>query len=312
MGPALCWHWGTAVAGRRTLCARRGWTVRIVGLCLAIAVVAPAAGVSYRSLHNWFTDKAFTKTQWREMVGGVTRRMAPDEAVVLVSGHAYPAWEYYAPSVPVVRLPDIDVLDVTRVLGFDAAHATRPGPGAVSLASGWSSGRRDTMDPMGIVPYLLDRAGTEIPFNRGYWGLKVRHWQLRPGAQYLAGPQPDHAQAADFGHQVALLGWDQPKDGQLAVYWRALQDLDRDYQVSLRVEDLAGKEIPGSGWDGRPAGYDYPATRWRAGEAVFGRYPLPAGLPAGGYIHVPWPSMTRVSRPAWMSWMWPAIRPANV
>lgn len=255
---------------------------RILGPCLAVAVIAFTAGVAYHSLHNWFTDKAFTKAQWREMVGSVSRRMAPDEAVVLVSGHAYPAWEYYAPSVPVVRLPNIDVLDVTRVLGFDAG--TQLGPALAGKSGVWLvEWQADTMDPMGVVPYLLDRAGTEIPFNRGYWGLQVRHWQLRPGAQYLAGPQPEHEQAADFGHQVALLGWDQPRDGLIAVYWRALQGLDRDYQVSLRVEDLAGKEIPGQGWDGRPATYNYPATRWPPGQAVFGRYPLPAGLPAGGY-----------------------------
>ena len=260
----------------------RGWTVRILGLCLAGALLLPAAGVSYRSLQNWFTDKAYTKTQWREMAGGVSRRMGPDEAVVLVSGHAFPAWEHYAPSVPVVRLPDIDVLDVTQVLGFDAAPqlgAALAGKSGVWLVQ-WQA---DTVDPMGIVPYLLDKAGTEIPFNRGYWGLKVRHWQLGPDAKYQADPQPEHPQAADFAGQVALLGWDDPKDGQLAVYWRALQNLDRDYQVSLRVEDRNGKEIAGQGWDGRPAGYEYPATRWSAGEAVFGRYPLPGGLPAGEY-----------------------------
>jgi mannosyltransferase len=277
-GALLDWGNGYPRLGITVVRAAR----RLLGPCLAVAVIAFTTGVSYCSLHNWFTDKAFTKTQWREMVGSVSRRMAPDEAVVLVSGHAFPAWEYYAPSVPVVRLPNIDVLDVTRVLGFDAG--TQLGPALAGKSGVWLvEWQADTMDPMGVVPYLLDRAGTEIPFNRGYWGLQVRHWQLRSGAQYLAVPQPEHEQAADFGHQVALLGWDQPQDGLIAVYWRALQGLDRDYQVSLRIEDLAGKEIPGQGWDGRPATYNYPTTRWRQGQAVFGRYPLPAGLPAAGY-----------------------------
>ena len=277
-------HWGdrSRRAGPSALRTLPGATRSILGPCLAVALIALAGGVSYRSLHNWFTDQAFNKAQWREMVGGVSRRMGPAEAVVLVSGHAFPAWEYYAPSVPVVRLPDIDVLDVTRVLGFDAA--AQLGPALAGKAGVWLvEWQADTLDPMGVVPFLLDQVGTEVPFNRGYWGLKVRHWQLRPGAQFLAGPQPEHLQAADFGHQVALFGWDGPQDGQMAVYWRALQGLDRDYQVSLRLEDLAGKDIPGQGWDGRPATYDYPATRWRPGEVVFGRYPLPAELPAGGY-----------------------------
>ncbi len=282
-GALLNWgsgEWPAASAARRL--ARWRAAPHILGPCLAIAVLALPAGVSYRSLHNWFADQAFTKAQWREMVGGVTRRMAPDDAVVLVSGHAYPAWEYYAPSVPALRLPDMDVLDVTRVLGFDVA--TQLGPALAGKSGVWLvEWQADTVDPMGVVPYLLDRAGTEVPFDRGYWGLQVRHWQLRPAAQYLALPQPEHPQAADLGHRLALVGWDEPRDGQIAVYWRALQSLDRDYQVSLRAEDLAGNEILGHGWDGRPASYEYPATRWRAGEVIFGRYPLPAGLPAGGY-----------------------------
>jgi hypothetical protein len=82
---------------------------------------------------------------------------------------------------------------------------------------------------------------------------------------------------------MALLGWDKPRQGRLTVYWQALQPLDRDYQVSLVLEDAAGKEV--GRWDGRPAGYDYPAQRWRPGEVVFGEYelPLPADAAGGDY-----------------------------
>ncbi len=47
--------------------------------------------------------------------------------------------------------------------------------------------------------------------------------------------------------------------------------------MSLILEDADGREV--GRWDGRPAGYDYPTTRWQPGQALFGRYPLP--LPAG-------------------------------
>lgn len=55
------------------------------------------------------------------MVAYVNSERQPDEAVVLVSGHAYPAWRYYAPDIEPLRLPEIETLDVNAVLGLDAA-----------------------------------------------------------------------------------------------------------------------------------------------------------------------------------------------
>ena len=69
----------------------------------------------------------------------------------------------------------------------------------------------------------------------------------------------------------------------MTVYWRGLNTMAHDYQVSLILEDAAGREV--GRWDGRPAGYAYPTTRWRPGQALFGQYPvpLPAGAPPGDY-----------------------------
>ena len=69
----------------------------------------------------------------------------------------------------------------------------------------------------------------------------------------------------------------------MTVYWRGLNTMTHDYQVSLILEDAAGREV--GRWDGRPAGYDYPTTRWRPGQAIFGQYPLPLppAAPAGDY-----------------------------
>jgi hypothetical protein len=237
---------------------------------------------SFVSLRHWFTDPAFTKAQWRELVATVRAQMTPDEAVLLVSGHAWPAWDYYAPDMPRARLPEIDILDVNRVLGFEAgADLTRALAGKTGA---WLVEWQDeAVDPLGIVPYFLDRAGVEQPMGREFWHLKLRHWRLRPDATYPSGPQPQHADVANYAHQVALLGWDDPQRGEIMVYWRALNSITADYQVSLVLEDAGGHEM--GRWDGRPAGYDYPAFRWQPGQAVVGRYPLPwpAGAPAGDY-----------------------------
>jgi hypothetical protein len=208
--------------------------------------------------------------------------MMPGEAVLLVSGHAWPAWDYYAPDIPRARLPDIDILDVDAVLGFDAgasleqALAGRPGVWLVL----WQA---EAVDPVGFVPYFLDRAGAEEPISRQFWHLGLRHWWLRPDAAFPTGPRPAHADSANYAHQIALLGWDDPQNNQIIVYWRALNPIGRDYRVSLVLEDALGREV--GRWDGRPAGYDYPTQRWRPGEALFGRYPLPlpTGAAAGEY-----------------------------
>ncbi len=248
----------------------------------ALLLTAFLVAASLVSLRNWFTDPAFTKAQWRELTALVRAERAPDEAVLLVSGHAYPAWDYYAADIPVVRLPQIEILDVNAVLDFGVgaelatALAGKKGAWLVS----WQD---EVVDPVGIVPYLLERAGAEQEVPRSFWHLKLRHWRLQPDAAFPTEPQPQHLQGANFDHKLALLGWDDPVGGEIIMYWRVLNMLTQDYQIALVIEDAAGNRL--GQWDGRPAGYHYPTFRWRPGQVLFGRYPLPlpAGAAAGDY-----------------------------
>jgi mannosyltransferase len=273
---------GQRVSGARLAPAGARRTRTALGVLVGLAAVLFLVGAAVVSIHNWFGDPAFTKAQWREVAAAIRARKAPDEAVLLVSGHAWPAWEYYAPDIPVTRLPEIDILDVEAVLGFETGPAL--GQALKDKVGAWLvSWQAEAVDPLQIVPYYLDRAGSEESQAAQFWQIGLRHWALRSGAVYPASPQPEQPFGANFGHKIALVGWDNPRQGRLTVYWQALQQLDRDYQVSLVVEDAAGKEV--GRWDGRPARYDYPALRWRPGEAVYGEYelPLPAGAPEGDY-----------------------------
>jgi hypothetical protein len=186
--------------------------------------------------------------------------------------------------MPAVRLPEIDILDVNAVLGFDAAL-----PLAQALAGkdgAWLVTWQDeVVDPVGMVPYLLDRGGSEEQVGRSFWRVGLRHWKLNANATYSEAPIPQHTQAANFDHKLALLGWDEPEDGKLTVYWQAINTLPADYQVSIIFEDSAGTQI--GRWDGRPAGYNYPTTRWQVGRPLFGRYPVPTtGLPGERYATI--------------------------
>jgi mannosyltransferase len=237
---------------------------------------------SLAALHNWFTDPAFTKAQWRELAAAVRTQIAPGEAVLLVSGHASPAWDYYAPDIPRTRLPDIDILDVNAVLGFDTGAQLKQA--LAGKAGAWLVSWQDAVvDPAGFVPHYLDRAGVEQPVKQAFWHLGLRHWLLRPDATFPAKANPAHVQSANFDHKLALLGWDDPQGDQLTVYWRVLNTLTQDYRVSVILEDVQGREV--GRWDGRPASYDYPTTRWQPGREIFGDLPLPlpADAPAGEY-----------------------------
>jgi len=137
------------------------------------------------------------------------------------------------------------------------------------------------VDPVGFVPYFLDRAGQEQASVGQFWQLKLRHWLLRPDAFYPNTAQPEHADGANYAHKLALLGWDSPQRGQITLYWMALNTILADYKVSLVLEDAAGNAL--GRWDGRPAGYLYPTTRWQPQQALVGKYPvpMPAQPPSG-------------------------------
>ena len=247
---------------------------------LAVILSAFLIATSVIGLRNWFTDPAFTKAQWRELAAAVRAQIAPDEAVLLVSGHASPAWDYYTPDIPRTRLPELDILDVNAVLGFDTG--AQLGRALAGKAGAWLVSWQDAVvDPAGFVPHFLDRAGAEQPVAQEFWHLGLRHWRLRADATFPSEASPAHVLDANFDHKLALLGWDDPREDQLTVYWRVLNTLSKDYRVSVILEDAQGREV--GRWDGRPASYDYPTTRWQPGQEVFGRYPLPTGQPAGEY-----------------------------
>ncbi|MCA9869871.1 MAG: hypothetical protein KC487_05770, partial [Anaerolineae bacterium] len=126
--------------------------------------------ISAFALRNWYGDPAFTKDDWRGAAAYVRSHIQPDEAVLLVSGHAAPAWRYYAPDLEPVLLPEIETLDVTEVLDLGVAENLN-----ASLASkrgAWLIRWQDNVvDPNGVVPFLLDAAGDLQPVDASFWGL---------------------------------------------------------------------------------------------------------------------------------------------
>ena len=223
-------------------------------------------GFTYATV-NWFANPAFTKDDWRGVTEFLRPRLKETEGIALISGHAWPVWDYYAPDLPALRLPDLRILDVDAVLDFaDTVQPLRDALDPLSDRPGiWLvEWQEEVVDPTGVVPVQLLIAGKEKGLDTHYWGLKLRRFsQLKthwiPDAPPIKTPMD-----VTFGDQLVLRGFNAIDSGDLLLFWQRAPGYHPDatnYVVAGEVYDQAGhllRRLP----DQRPAGYDYPAERW--------------------------------------------------
>ncbi|MFN8486477.1 MAG: glycosyltransferase family 39 protein [Caldilineaceae bacterium] len=227
---------------------------------------------------NWFFDPAFTKDEWRDVVTFLRTRMRPDETVLLVSGHVWPVWHYYAPDIPAVRLPPIDVLDVNAVLTF--ANTAAPLRAAFAKETGKTGAwlvewQDEVVDPTGIVPVQLELAGREKGQPTPFWKLKLRRFANIKPKHIADAPPITIPVSANFDNQLLLHGYTVLDNGDLLLFWErtaASQTQTADIQITGKVSTPTGTAVHQLA-DQRPAGYDYPVARWPVGQSVMGRIP---------------------------------------
>lgn len=221
---------------------------------------------------NWFTDPAFRKDQWRELTTDLRMRVGPEEVIVLVSGHAWPVWDYYAPDLPAVYLPELEILDVDAVLDFaetaaplqDALGPLADRPGAWLV--GWQD---EVVDPMGIVPAQLELAGREKGMDSAYWGIDLRRFsQLKVNWIPDTAPVefPLDVTFVDGAGQpvVTLVGYNSLDNGGLLLFWQLARPAvgsTPDLYIAGQTLDANGAVV-GTVADRRAAGYTFPSFRW--------------------------------------------------
>jgi len=269
----------------------RNVVARIASGAALVLTVGVLFVSSLYSITNAYFDPAFTKADFRGVAKFVTAHAQDDEAIILTSGHLFPAFDYYYRDAKLseLRLPDEPTLNAERVVGYDAvselnrALAGKRGAWVVQ----WQD---EVADPNGFVPMLLSARGAEQKQDAAFWQVKLRHWRFDDAFQPLpASPEIAHSQEANFQNTFKLLGWDQPapiaadEGAALRLYWQTLAQTPDDYNVAIRIVDENG-----TFWgkaDRRPAGYNYPTMRWKPGEILFGDYvaTLLPGTPAGDY-----------------------------
>ncbi|CAN5544917.1 hypothetical protein BH10CHL1_BH10CHL1_16350 [soil metagenome] len=254
----------------------------LYALCASLSMIFLLATFLYAD-RNWFVDSAFTKDDWRDVASFLHERIQPNETVVLVSGHAWPVWHYYAPDLPAVRLPDIDVLDVNAVLTF--ANTAGPLRAAFANETGKTGAwivewQNDIVDPTGVVPVQLELAGREKGQPSLFWKLNVRRFaNIKP--KHIADASPiSTALNVNFGSQLILHGYTVVDNGDLLLFWErppSSQAQLTDIQITGQISTTNGALITELR-DQRPAGYAYPVARWPVGELVMGRIPAASWL----------------------------------
>jgi hypothetical protein len=245
---------------------------------------------AYADYNNYFNIH-FTKADFRGAARRIEEHIGPDETVILTSGHMYPVFTYYYGGHNWHPIPAERTLSTEHTLNFSVAAD-------LNLALAGKSGvwvvlwQDEVVDPNGFLLMMLEEKG-ELLETEDLWHVRLRHFALPEGVHFSSQPDIQHPTEINFEGRIKLLGYDSRSTiddsrftfhvSQLTIYWQAEQQLDDDYKISLRLRDEEGHY-----WgrhDRRPAAYLYPTTRWKVGELLFGRYPLPVlpGTPPGEY-----------------------------
>lgn len=234
---------------------------------------------------GWFFNPAFSKDQWRQITEFLRPRLAEDETVILVSGHAWPVWNYYAPDLPAVRLPAIDILDVDAVLDFSTTGAVlrRAFAEGSGLRGAWLvTWQADIVDPNDVVPVQLELSGREKGQSATFHGLGLRRFTGFREHRFVVEPPIDVATDLIFGNQVALRGYKAMDNGDLLLFWERLpfaEEPTPDLHMALVTTTADGTPVATTP-ERRLAGYSYPFARWRAGEIVASHLPARTWLGA--------------------------------
>ncbi|MEM7536668.1 MAG: glycosyltransferase family 39 protein [Chloroflexota bacterium] len=290
-GLILLWSMGLATGLRYLMDSFYPHTVpnKLIRLPIGIVFIA-LLGVTLDDFRvanvNWFTNEAFTKSQWRELTQYLRHEREEDEAILLVSGHAWPVWEYYASDLPTVRLPDLEILDVNSVLDFGNT-ALPLHEGLAGKTGAWLiRWQHRVVDPMKIVPTQLRLAGVEEPTKRGFWQLNVAHFTDLDVDSLLTDPVHLSESSINFGDQVYLLAYEVASNGDLVLFWQRhpnTSQLDADLHMMGYVyngDGLLYHDVQ----DQRPTSYEYPSFRWQSEQVIIGRIPAiewagPGALP---------------------------------
>jgi uncharacterized membrane protein len=226
-----------------------------------------------------YTDPRLRKDDFRGVARYVESHIAPDETVLLLSGHIFPVWDYYyaGDRTPIPRL---QVIDLNRTVNYSVANILNSA--LENKRGAWVVRWQDQIiDPNGFVRMMLGRAGRHQLIPDGFQGVGLWHYRWDAPPRFSDRPDIAHPRQVTFG-PIRLLGYSQHQD-TLTLFWQARDKPERDYKVALSLHD--GQHVWGE-LDRWPTTPLYPTSFWKSGEVLFGRggIPISPGTPPGQYF----------------------------
>jgi mannosyltransferase len=255
-------------------------------LSVGILFVLWAAAIPLQ--HN-YTNEILARDDFRSVSAWIHDRIQPDEAIILCSGHMFPAFQYYYRDPAVIRIPDQPTLSTKALVTYavaDDLNLKLAGKRGVWLVL-WQD---NVVDPDGILTSMLQDQGVPQTVAQSFWGIRLLHYTLPQAAHFSSQPGIQTPLGLSFGDSLRLLGY-RPSalagaagdSVSITLFWQALRALPVDYHLLLRILDDRGNEW--GRYEGRPAAYDHPTTRWQSDAIVPGSVvaPILAGTPPGDY-----------------------------
>jgi hypothetical protein len=278
--------------GYKTAPAEAGFAHAIAQVIATFALIAI---VSFSAWH-WRTNPIYANEDFRGAAQFIRANVKDDEAVLLVSGHFAPVFEYYFGKRGWHALPNDPVLNVRNSLSFDSAMpalntALRGKRGAWLLL--WQD---PVIDPSALTQALLRRQANRLqpePNTPQFTGLKLHHYRFNQPYQPLPETMPTlNSKLEALGQSRGLLGsgchpFRKPHVGdvylEMFCFWQIepKNSLPYDTQVSLRLLGPNGQILTQSDQQLAPDGL--PTTRFDKELTAIYFVPLPSSVAAGSY-----------------------------
>lgn len=282
--------------------AAQRWTAT-AGLLLATAILG---GATTRSLANHYLDPRLYRPDFRAVSEYVASHATPNDLIVLVGGHSYPAFTYYYRGpLPVLALParllptTQQPVDLSALKTLNQAIAGRQKLWLVL----WQA---SLADPTGLIVDEIEQTYHRLGVGRTFHDVQLLLFDVSPGPLLPESTEPQFPMATELGGQIRLLGFDLPVETAapggtlyLYLYWQAMTQVRHDYKVFAQILDDAGQIVAQQ--DRIAGAATYPTSHWPPGAvvrdrflltidagAVPGRHPLIAGL------YDPAPSLQRL------------------
>jgi mannosyltransferase len=259
------------------------WGVVVLGRLwrpLGIAGVVLLLLASAYGLHGYYTNDAYVKGRYGQMMAYVEANAQPGDALVLANQLQRPTFEYHRPDgLEAYFFPryEYPLEDARTARDLEEIATRHPRLWLVRF------GNPAEYDPDGSLSRWLATHGSKAYFD-GWVDADLSLYVMSPAAEAGAIQVP---RRADLAERVRLLGYalssEQVAPGDtllVTLYWQALAPIEARYTVFTHLLDANGRIV--AQMDSEPQGGGLPTDRWAVGQLVQDNYALTIAGTASG------------------------------